>query len=72
MTQKNKKNSTQNKEKEMKKLLVTLAMALAPLAAMLGMAAPAHAEGILVCPSGHSGVATTLTSCPFADNVRSA
>jgi hypothetical protein len=58
----------------MKKLLVTLAMAaLAPLAAMLGMAGSAHAaESVLECSSGYSGVATTVTSCAFAGNVRSA
>jgi hypothetical protein len=53
-------------------LVATLAVALAPLAAMLGMAAPAHADGevFLACPSGHSGIATTVTSCLFAENVR--
>jgi hypothetical protein len=38
-----------------------------------GMAASAHAAGgelFLVCPDGHSGIATTVTSCPFAENVR--
>lgn len=56
----------------MKKLLVTLAMTLAPLAAMLGVAIPAHADGgFIMCPSGRSGIASPVTSCPFADNVRS-
>jgi len=31
----------------------------------------AHAdETVDICPSGSSGVATTVTSCAFADNVR--
>jgi hypothetical protein len=37
------------------------------------LAAPAQAdEGFIVCPDGRSGVATTVTSCAFARNVRSA
>src|SRR5258705_88718 len=44
-------------------------------AAAIGIAIPpgtAHAYGeeFLVCPDGHSGIATTVTSCPFAENVR--
>jgi hypothetical protein len=27
-------------------------------------------ESFAVCPSGHSGIATSVTSCPFAENVR--
>lgn len=44
---------------------------------MLGaglLAAPStHATGgqFIMCPSGRSGIATSVTSCPFADNVRS-
>jgi hypothetical protein len=36
--------------------------------------APAHAdESFFVCPpSYHSGIATLVTSCPFAENVRAA
>ena len=35
--------------------------------------APPPTEGMFaICPSGHSGVATTVTSCAFADNVRRA
>jgi len=34
-------------------------------------APPAAAdEPFMVCPSGNTGVATTVTSCPFADSVR--
>jgi hypothetical protein len=60
--------------------LITLAMAIAPLAAMLGMATPAHAysELFVPCPAtfsgggypSASGIASTVTSCPFAENVR--
>lgn len=33
--------------------------------------APPPTEGnFAICPSGHAGVATTVTSCAFADNVR--
>lgn len=32
-------------------------------------AASAHAEPVMVCPSGRSAVATADTSCAFADNV---
>lgn len=38
----------------------------------IGLASPAHAdESFDVCPSGNSGVATSVTSCAFADSVRS-
>lgn len=30
----------------------------------------AHADAFIECPSGMSGIATLVTSCPFADNVR--
>ncbi len=32
-------------------------------------AAPPHQETFLICPDGHSGVATNVTSCQFAMNV---
>jgi hypothetical protein len=41
-------------------------------AAALTLAAPAHAEQFIVCPSGYTGVSTEDTSCAFADNVRAA
>ena len=46
--------------------------AAAAIAATVGVAAPANAivDNFLVCPSRHSGIATTVTSCPFAENVR--
>ena len=47
--------------------------AAAAIAATVGVAAPAQAyvdESFLICPSGSSGVATSVTSCAFADNVR--
>lgn len=51
----------------MKKLIAVLALALSMA---LGLAAPAQAqEYIEYCPSGLSAVATTDTSCAFADNV---
>ena len=47
-------------------IALTLAGALA-----YSCAPPAAAdEPFLVCPSGNTGVATTVTSCPFADSVR--
>ena len=54
----------------MKRLIIA---ACAALAIGLGMAAPANAyvdETFLICPSHRSGVATSVTSCAFADNVR--
>jgi hypothetical protein len=40
-------------------------------AAALGLAAPAHAdETVDVCPDGFSGIATGMTSCPFAETAR--
>ena len=48
-----------------------LPLALAALAALGIATPPAHADGLfVVCPSGTSGVATAVTSCPFADQVR--
>jgi hypothetical protein len=48
-----------------------IAAAAAALLASVALAAPAQAnEPFLVCPSGRSGVATQVTSCAFADNVR--
>ena len=39
--------------------------------AAVGLASPAHADEVFnICPSGQDGVATTVTSCGFADNVR--
>lgn len=53
-----------------------------PVTSTVTVAAPAPAppppalpptEGnFAICPSGHAGVATTVTSCAFADNVRKA
>jgi hypothetical protein len=50
---------------------------IAAISAAIGIAAfpagSAHAyvdEEFLACPDGHSGIATTVTSCPFAENVR--
>ncbi|ORB15932.1 hypothetical protein BST37_08390 [Mycobacterium noviomagense] len=49
---------------------ITAAMLTGLTATCLGLAAPASAdEGFIVCPDGHSGVATTVTSCEFAHNV---
>ncbi|OBK45596.1 hypothetical protein A5657_02985 [Mycobacterium kubicae] len=31
-----------------------------------------HADVFIACPSGRDGVATSVTSCEFADNVRRA
>ena len=46
---------------------------LAATAAAVTLAAPASAdENLVYCPSGYSAVATTDTSCAFADNVESA
>lgn len=54
--------------------LVALAASGAVLivAFALWVAAPAKAETFDVCPSGVTGVATSDTSCAFADNVRAA
>ena len=53
----------------MRKLLIA---ATAPPLLALGLASPAHAdESFDTCPSGNSGIASSVTSCAFADNVRS-
>lgn len=54
------------------KAIVAFAVFVATAWAFLVLApAIAHAdEPFLTCPSGRSGVATTVTSCAFADNVR--
>ena len=60
----------------MRRFRAALAVALgSPVTALfsLAVAVPAHAEDYFIgCPSGHSGIATTVTSCPFAENVRQA
>ena len=60
----------------MRRFGAALAVALgSPVTALfsLAVAVPAHAEDYFIgCPSGHSGIATTVTSCPFAENVRQA
>jgi hypothetical protein len=45
---------------------------VAPAPAPPAPAPPPDHGAFAICPSGHSGVATTVTSCAFADNVRSA
>ncbi|MCV7229096.1 hypothetical protein [Mycolicibacterium komossense] len=45
-------------------------MASVVVAIGLTSAAPAKAEVFITCPSGRDGVATVVTSCAFADNVR--
>lgn len=48
-------------------------IAVAVAAAAIGLAPQASAdEPFYTCPSGQSGVATRVTSCPFADSVRHA
>jgi hypothetical protein len=50
-----------------------LPLALTAVAALGITTPPAHADGLFVVgPSGTSEVATAVTSCPFADNVRQA
>lgn len=50
------------------KTIIAVVLALAAM-----FTAPvAQAEPVLVCPGGRSGVATYVTSCPFAQNVRQA
>jgi hypothetical protein len=60
------------KETTVKRTLLGIAFG-GLLAASVTIVAPvAKADGIFtICPSGVSGVATTVTSCAFADNVRS-
>ncbi|OMC32110.1 hypothetical protein A5739_11340 [Mycobacterium colombiense] len=49
---------------------------LGPLAALVvSIPTPplARADGLFIeCPSGRDGIASSVTSCPFADNVRRA
>jgi hypothetical protein len=53
------------------KKIIAGGIAAAAVGTALAVAAPANAaEDFLVCPDGHSGIATTVTSCPFAENVR--
>ena len=57
-----------------KKLNIAAAISTGLAATGLTLAAaPAQAAPVdyfIACPSGHSGVATTVTSCAFAENVR--
>lgn len=53
------------------KLVITVIPAAVVLLGFT-LAAPAQATDFIGCPSGHSGVATTVTSCAFAENVRNA
>jgi hypothetical protein len=54
----------------MKKLIAAAGFGAA-IATTVALAPSANAyENFYVCPSGRSGVATTVTSCAFADNVR--
>ena len=51
--------------------MLATAVALITIAGNAAVATTAHADVVfLVCPSGHSGVATGVTSCAFAENVR--
>jgi hypothetical protein len=46
---------------------------VAALAVSILTSALVHADGVFIaCPSGRDGVATSVTSCEFADNVRRA
>ena len=45
---------------------------IAALALSLRTEPVAHADVFMMCPSGHDGVATDVTSREFADNVRRA
>lgn len=53
-----------------------VAILLGPFAALtISITLPtlAHADGLFIeCPSGRDGIASAVTSCPFADNVRRA
>lgn len=62
----------------MSKLIKIITGPSVMVAAMLGMVAPAHAYSFIGCPSTffnsefpYSGIATGVTSCAFAENVRS-
>ena len=53
------------------KTITAIAVAVgAMLGAICGAAAAKADEPFIMCPSGRSGVATSVTSCAFADNVR--
>lgn len=49
---------------------VTMTQTPAPVPPPVTVTAPAANETFLICPDGHSGVATSVTSCQFAINVR--
>ena len=54
----------------MKKLIAAAGISAALTTATLAVAPTASAgDAFLMCPSGMSGIATMVTSCPFADNV---
>jgi len=54
-----------------KNIIGGIAAAATATGALLFGAAPAQADdGFIMCPSGRDGVATAVTSCPFADDVR--
>lgn len=45
----------------------------AVLAVLIPMPTLARADGLFIeCPSGRDGIASAVTTCPFADNVRRA
>ena len=55
----------------MNKKLIAGVMGAAAIAATVSLAPSANADEVFsVCPSGRSGVATTVTSCAFAEDVR--
>ena len=57
----------------MYKQITTKAVAVSVLGMSLSVMTPTLARAddmFTVCPDGHSGVATVVTSCPFAMNVR--
>jgi hypothetical protein len=57
---------------KIKTAAVILLGSFAGLSVSIMTAAMAHAEVFIMCPSGQDGVATEVTSCEFADNVRRA
>ena len=53
------------------KRLILAALAALSIGLVAAPVASAYVdESFIMCPSGRSGVATAVTSCPFADNVR--
>lgn len=59
----------------MHKQSASIAAAIGIIGVGLSLISPtlAHADDVFaICPDGHSGIATTVTSCPFAMNVRRA